>query len=316
MPTEERSTSVNTEKSNGEKLATGLGWFSIGLGAAELVAPGKVAHLIGLRSRENRKGLLRFYGLRELAAGVGILSQPRAAGWLWARVAGDAVDLASLGSSFKASDANRAKVTASTAAVLGVAALDLICAQQLSTNGGNGAARVTVPITQSVTIGRSPEELYAFWRDFNNLPSFMRHLESVQVTGDRQSHWKAKAPNGKTVEWDAEIVEDQPDRKISWRSLKGSDVDHSGSVTFSRAAGNRGTVVRVDVQYAPSGGALVAKAAKLLRAAPAQFIGDELRAFKCLMETGEVVQSDPSIHFGMHPGRPPAANEMTFASRA
>jgi uncharacterized membrane protein len=294
-----------------------LGWFSIGLGAAELLAPGKVAQLIGL-PRDNGQTVVRAYGWREIAAGIGILSQSRPVGWLWARVAGDAIDLASLGSCFKSGDANRTRVTISTAAVLGVTALDVICAQQMSQNGGRNRASgdSTVHITQSVTVGRSAEELYAFWRDFSNLPKIMRHLEDVQITGDRTSHWKTSGPVGKTIEWDARIIDDQPNRRIAWQTIEGSaDVEHSGSITFSRATGGRGTVVRVDVAYTPRGGRLTAKIAKLLRAAPGHFIGDELRSFKSLMETGEVVQSDASIHSGMHAGRPPAAQEATLVSQ-
>lgn len=300
------------------KLATGLGWFSIGLGVAELLAPGKVAQLIGLPFKDKRETVLRAYGWREIAAGIGILSQSRPAGWLWARVAGDAVDLASLGTCFKAEDANLTKVALSTAAVLGVTALDVICAQQMSSNGGqnNASNDSTVRITQSVTVSRSAEDLYAFWRDFANLPQIMRHLEDVQITGDRTSHWTTRVPGGKTIEWDAKIIEDQPNRRIAWETLEGStELEHSGSVTFGRATGDRGTVVRVDLIYAPPGGQLTAKVAKLLRAVPAHFIGDELRAFKSLMETGEVVQSDASIHRGMHAGRPPAAQEPTLVSR-
>jgi uncharacterized membrane protein len=318
MDNAQRSTSRSQTNGGPGKLATGLGWFSIGLGAAELLAPSKVAQLVGLPVKDKRETVLRAYGWREIAAGIGILSQSRPAGWLWARVAGDAVDLASLGSCFKAEHANRTKVTLSTAAVLGVTALDVICARQMSSNGEqNGASNDSnVHITQSVTVNRSPEDLYGFWRDFSNLPKIMRHLEDVQITGDRTSHWKTSAPGGKTIEWDAKIVEDQPNRRIAWETLEDStDVEHSGSVTFTRATGNRGTVVRVDVAYAPRGGRLTAQVAKLLRAAPGHFIGDELRAFKSLMETGEVAQSDASIHYGMHAARPPVAQEPTLASR-
>ncbi|HWF46960.1 MAG TPA: SRPBCC family protein [Bryobacteraceae bacterium] len=316
MDTERRSTSLKPRDGGPGKLATGLGWFSIGLGAAELIAPERVAELAGLPAKDKSESVLRAYGWREIAAGIGILTQSRPAGWLWARVAGDAVDLASLGSCFAANGANRSKVTASTLAVAGVTALDVICARQLSRNGGaNGISpRRTVHITQSVIVNRSPEELYGVWRDVANLPKFMRHIESVQVIDGGRLHWKMAAPRGKTIEWDSEIVEDQPNRRIAWRSV--GLVERSGSIEFSRAAGGRGTIVRIDMEFAPPGGRLAAEALRRLRAIPAHVIGDALRAFKAFMETGEVVQSDASIGFGMHPGRPPAPEELAAAHYA
>lgn len=308
-----------SEDCTGERLANGLGWFSIGLGLAELAMPGKLAQFIGIPEKSRSLSVMRFYGLRELAAGVGILSQPNTANWLWARVAGDVVDLASLGSAMTADEADRTKVTAATAAVLGVTALDILCAQRLSGNGNgktqSGAGKTwqqrsgksDVRLTQTIIINRSPEELYSFWRDFNNLPTFMAHLASVQVTGDKRSHWVANGPGGKKVEWDAEIIDDQPNSHIAWRSLPDSDVDNSGSVRFERAPGGRGTLVKAEIEYAPPGGALGAKIAKLFREEPGQKIEDDLRAFKQLMETGEVAKSDASIHRGMHAAEPSAA---------
>lgn len=148
--------------------------------------------------------------------------------------------------------------------------------------------------TTSVTIRRSGEDLYRFWRDVQKLPSFMYHLESVRVDGDRRSHWTAKAPAGRTVEWDAEIVEDRPGELIAWRSLGGADVGNTGSVRFRPAPGDRGTEVSVGIEYSPPGGALGAVVAKLLGEEPEQQIKDDLRRFKQLMETGEVVRSEGS----------------------
>lgn len=294
-----------------ERLANGLGWFSIGLGLAELVAPGGVAKLIGVEEDEKTRGLLRFYGLREVAAGVGILSQDRPAGWLWSRVAGDLVDLSTLALAFRSPDSDVTRLGLATAAVLGVTALDVMCAQELS--GTPTLAQTTsdgsVHYRKSVTINRSAEDIYNFWHDFENLPRFMKHLESVQVIGEQRSHWRAKAPGGRTVEWDAEIVRDEPGSAIAWRSLEGSSLRNSGSVQFERATGGRGTYVHVDLQYSPPGGALAAKLAKLFGEEPDMQMDDDLRAFKAIMETGEVVKSDASIHRGMHAAQPPSPAE-------
>src|SRR5690349_15542885 len=123
-------------------------------------------------------------------------------------------------------------------------------------------------VKKAITINRSPEELYRFWHDFQNLPQFMSHLESVVVTSPQRSHWKAKAPVGTKVEWDAEITDDQPNKRIAWKSLKGADVDNAGSVSFVPAPGGRGTEVHVELSYDPPGGALGATVAKLFGEAP------------------------------------------------
>jgi uncharacterized membrane protein len=286
-----------------EKVSTGLGWFSIGLGLAELVAPRQLLNFIGLEDGGHRKTILRTYGLREISAGVGILVQPKPVGWLWARVAGDALDLASLGMAFESPDASRGKLAAATAAVVGVTALDILTAQRLC-QPSDGSSSATA--TESVIIGRPAQEIYAFWRDFNNLPRFISYVKAVHVVDDKRSHWTVETLAGKTLEWDAEITLDQPGSRISWRSTEGADVPNSGNVSFTPAPGNRGTVVRVQMDYAPPGGAAVAKLAKLLKGEPAGLhISQALRSLKQLLETGEVVKSDASIHPGMHPAQPP-----------
>ena len=307
---ERRNGSRNGAK---ERLASSLGWFSIGLGVAEVVLPGKLAQVLGISSKDANRNLLRAYGLREIAAGIGILSQPQAAGWVWGRVAGDVVDLASLGSALASNETNRTRLGTATAAVLGVTALDVFCAQQLSrsSSGAMSADDGTRRITKTTVINRSAEDLYAFWRDFNNLASFMDHVESVEITGENRSHWKVKAPAGRTVEWDAVIVDDQPNSRIAWQSLENSDVNHSGSVQFERAPGGRGTIVKVQLQYDPPAGVVGAAIAKLFGEEPGQQIDHDLRAFKQVMETGEIAKSDASIHQGMHPAQPASGRAAT-----
>lgn len=147
-------------------------------------------------------------------------------------------------------------------------------------------------VEKSVTINRSPEELYAFWRNFENLPRFMNHLESVRVTGEKSSHWVATAPAGTTVEWDAEIFNERANELIAWRSLEGADVDSAGSVHFEPATGGRGTVVRVILKYDPPGGVVGAAVAKLFGENPEQQIDEDLRRFKQVMETGETATTE------------------------
>lgn len=283
---------------NEERLARGLGWFSIGLGLAEIVAPRRLTRLIGVRG--DHSNLLRMLGAREIASGIGILAQRRPAAGAWSRVGGDAMDLALLGAALRSGKSDRGRLAAATAAVAGVTALDVLCSQQLSRRSNTTAAGGSMRVAEAVTINRSPEELYRFWRDFQNLPRFMKHLESVQpdseaagqTAGNKRSHWVAKAPAGTTVEWDAEITEDRPNEMIAWRSLEGADVDSMGSVRFERAPGNRGTIVRVRMQYNPPAGVIGATVAKLFGEDPAWQVKDDLRRFKQLMETGEIITTE------------------------
>lgn len=137
-------------------------------------------------------------------------------------------------------------------------------------------------------LNKTPEELYRFWRNLENLPTFMQHLKSVQVINQTRSHWVADAPLGETVEWDAEIVQDQENRLIAWASVEGADVENSGFVRFQPAPVGRGTEVKVVMEYTPPGGAMTATFAKLFGKEPEQQIAAELRRFKMLMETGEI----------------------------
>jgi uncharacterized membrane protein len=247
--------------------------------------------------------------LREITSGIGILSGPRPAGWVWTRVAGDLMDLALLGKALNSEDSNRGRVTAATAAVLGVTALDFVTGRRLSGDGSNGSegAKTSrqIEVVEAITINRPRNEVYGFWRNFENFPRFMAHLESVERIDERRSRWKAKAPAGAAVEWEAEITEDRPNELIGWRSLPESEVPNSGQVRFRDAPGNRGTEVIVELKYQPPGGRIAALLAKLFGEEPGQQVKSDLRRLKQVMEIGEIVHSDASIHPGPHPARPP-----------
>lgn len=271
-------------KGKERQIATGLGWFSIGLGAAELLFPRQMASLVGSRRHST---LIRFFGLREIGAGVGILTSRNRAPWLWARVAGDALDLFSLGVAL--SSPNNGRTAFAISNVAAVTALDFMCAQQLSRQRQEHPTRAR--IRQSIAIDRSPEDLYNFWKNFENLPRFMRNLERVERRGDRGFHWVARNPLGGNIEWDAEIVSDVPNSSIEWRSTSG-DIENAGSVRFVPAPQGRGTFVKVDMQFTPPV-AMLGKMAKLI---PEQQIRQDLRRFKMLMETGEIatIEGQPS----------------------
>ena len=146
-----------------------------------------------------------------------------------------------------------------------------------------------IEVVKSVTINRPASDLFAFWRDFRNLPTIMPHLRSVEVLEGGRSHWVADAVGGFTVEWDAEIVNETPQTLIAWRSCDGSDVASWGVVRFRQASGGRGTEVKVELEYEPPAGATGAVLAKLFGKEPSQQIQEGLRRFKQIMETGEII---------------------------
>jgi uncharacterized membrane protein len=153
-----------------------------------------------------------------------------------------------------------------------------------------------IRVHRSVTINAPPEVLYQFWRRFENLPRFMRHLESVTELDSVHSHWVAKAPAGRMVEWDAEITDAVENQRIAWRSLPESDVPNAGVVEFVPASGGRGTMVHVSLEYSPPGGVVGAMVAKLFGEEPQQQVSDDLRRFKQIIEAGEVPTVEGQPH--------------------
>ena len=145
-----------------------------------------------------------------------------------------------------------------------------------------------VNVLETVTIARPIEQLYRFWRNLENLPQFMHHLESVEKVTDTISHWRAKGPAGSIFEWEAEIFNEIPNKLIAWRSLEGAGVVSAGSVNFASAAAGHGTRVTVHLQYSPPGGKVGAAIAKLFGSDPDTEIREDLRRFKQLLEAGEV----------------------------
>jgi uncharacterized membrane protein len=274
-----------------QQFARSLGWFSLGLGAVELLFPKTLSRLVGVRSRPG--ALVRLLGLREIASGLGILRESRHPGWIWSRVGGDAMDLGLLGLAMVNPRAKHKRLAAATAAVAGVAALDYLCAEEMSRTrkigGGNGISPSgTIRVKRAITINRSAEDLYRFWRDFENLPRIMYHLESVRTLPDGRSRWIAQGPMGKRVEWEAQITEDRPGEVIAWRTLPGSEVSHTGAIRFEPTAGGRGTIVRVELEYQAPAGILGAAVAKMMRREPGQELQDSLRYFRQLLETGVI----------------------------
>jgi uncharacterized membrane protein len=269
------------------QLSQALGWFSIGLGLVELLAPRTVGRAIGVG---DQPALLRLCGLREVISGVGLLSQRLPSRWAMTRVAGDAMDLAILGAAARQPDADRTRIAVAATTVAGVTALDIFASQQL--RNVESPHEPIEAVTKSITINATPEVIYGFWRKLENFPRFMRHLEEVRATSERTSHWIAKAPAGATVEWDAEIVEDEANSRIAWRTLPDSPVEHEGIVSFEPAPGGRGTIVRVEMSYVPPAGKVGVQIAKLFGEEPSVQIDSDLRRMKQLIETGEIATTD------------------------
>lgn len=274
-------------------LPRALGWVSLAVGLGGLAAPRAVARLTGVDDTAAAQALVPAIGLRELGHAAGLLSGRRPAGWAWSRVAGDAMDLALLsrGSADRCGERRR-RVAVTTAVVAGITAVDLFAAMRAGRAERSRSRRIR--IEAAITVNRPAAEAYRFWRDFENLPRFMYHLESVRCDDARRSHWTARGPAGRGIEWDAQIVDEQPERMIAWRSMPGARVPNAGRVRFVPAPGWRGTEIRVQLGYAPPGGALGRAVGKLLGEEPEQQVRDDLRRFKQVLETGEVVRSEGS----------------------
>ena len=299
-----------TRRDRTDMVADGLGWFSIGLGLAQIAAPRGIGRLIGMEMDGARGGpiLMRAIGAREIASGLGILRGARRSTWAWSRVLGDAMDLALLGSAMGARGNDRGRLTAATLAVAGVTAVDVLTAARMSTTAADpGSTDRGIEVVKAITIASTPGELYRFWKQLDNLPRFMQYVESIEPIDGTRSRWRVKGPAGRTVEWEAEITEDRPGECIAWRSLPGADVGNAGRVDFVPAPGGQGTEVRVEMHYQPPAGVVGRGVAMLFGKDPAHEVSSDLRRLKQVIETGEVMRSDASIHRGMHAAQPPKA---------
>jgi uncharacterized membrane protein len=282
------------KKDSSHRLARVLGWFSASLGLAQITGPHAVSRFSGVDDSALARTLVPLVGVRELGHAALLLGTRRPGPWTWTRVAGDALDLTLLVRARRnRTGLRQLRVTAATAAVAGITAVDLyVAVRSVPRSGGRG--RDGMHAAASITVKRPRNEVYRYWRSLENLPAFMQHLEAVRTDGDGHSHWIAKAPVKKKVEWDAEVVEDRPGELIAWSSLKGADVGNAGSVRFRDAPGGRGTEVWVELDFSPPGGYAGAAVAKLFGEHPQQQVRDDLRRFKQVMEVGEVVRSEGS----------------------
>jgi uncharacterized membrane protein len=294
-----------------DPLIRGLGWASAALGVPQLVAPRWFNRFIGVGEAPRHQATTALVGVRELAAAAGLLGSENPV-WLWARVAGDLMDLGLLGAALASHDRRgMGRTVAATAAVAGITGLDLYAAVTRSQR------KSEMDLTAAVTVVTSPEEAYNQWRQLESLPQFMAHLDEVRPVGDGTTRWRASAPFGRSVEWDAEITEDITGERIAWRSVGDPDVPNDGEVRFRPAPGGRGTEVYVTLRYWIPGGKLGQAVARYFGEDPHQQLDDDLRRFKQIVETGEVVRSEGAPggkrarrEFPQHPARPLTETEL------
>jgi uncharacterized membrane protein len=273
----------------GARLGKGLGLFSIGLGLTELIAPRALARFIGIDDCGRRVSLVtRLFGARELAAGALLLAKPTSPYGGFNRAFGDLIDLVAMGIAMRRGSTSRGRNMFALGNVLAVTALDVFHGvREMRRNLGE-------PVRRAVTIALPRSEVYAMWKNFERLPEFMNWVESVDVLGGGITHWKVRTPVGKTIEYNAETIEDIPGRRISWRTTPDATVPNRGTVEFLDAPGGRGTEVLVEMQVAAPLGKTIAS----------QEAASDLRRLKQILELGEIIQSDASIHTMPHAAQP------------
>lgn len=294
-----------------DPLIRGLGWLSVGLGLPPLISPKGFGQVLGVGAAPQHRAAAAFVGVRELTAAAGLLGQKNPA-WLWSRVGGDLMDLGMLAWALKNHDGRgRPRTVAATAAVAGITGLDVYAAVTRSRRP------VPMQVHGTTTVARSERQAYELWRRLEDLPQFMAHVDEVRTTGDGLTHWRVGGPFGRTIEWDAEIVDDVPGEYLSWRSVDGADVSNQGEVRFVPAPGSQGTEVHVSLHYEMPGGKLGETVARFYGENPHQQLDDDLRRFKQVAETGEVVRSEGAPggkrarrEFPQHPAQPLSPSEL------
>jgi uncharacterized membrane protein len=298
----------------------GLGWLSVGLGTLQLAAPHVVRRMSGVDDSATSRALIPLVGARELIHGAGLLGSRRTGWWAWTRVGGDVIDLAALGAALaRRSGTRRARVAGVTGAVAAIAAVDVATAVRASRRPAGKAG--PMELTATTTIRRPRSEVYAFWRRLENLPTFMAHLDEVRAIDERRSRWRATAPFGRKVSWDAEVTEDVRDTRIAWTSTGRAVVPNTGLVSFRTAPDGVSTEVLVRMVYGLPGWRVAAAVARYFGEEPHQQVDDDLRRLKQVMETGEVVRSDGALagkraraEFPQRPAQPPSAKELGKAA--
>jgi uncharacterized membrane protein len=287
-----------------QRTTTGLGLLSLGLGLFGSLAPGAASRILGAKDCDRTRRAIRAASFAQAVGGILVLTRRRATPWLWAGVAGDAIELALVANATSAGALPVSRALLTGAGFVGLAITAAGAALRTSKVAPDGLPR-NIHLNADVTVQRSTREVYQAWRDLQSLPRFMSHVESVSPDGDKV-RFRARLPVGMALEWEVELKEDVPGEKISWTSTEDSPIRNHGAVSFQPAPGNRGTQVHLVLDYEPPAGALGQAFMQLFGAVPREKMRADLRKFKQILETGSVMQSDASVHTGAHPARPSA----------
>ena len=277
-----------------EALPTIMGVGSVGLALPMTTVPGRFLEAIGVEEDATTLAIVRAVGAQEWGAAAGIfaIERPRPVVTMWLRFAADLLHLGLLGAAYGSTrNKDSRRMIGAMGYVAQCAVADFAGALRLQRDPER-TMDTGVDFKVAVTVRASREDVYTLWRDFENLPAFMFHLDSVETTGDTRSHWKAKGPAGKSIEWDAEITEDRPDELIAWRSLEGATIENAGTVRFVDAPRDQGTEIHLEMRAAVPGGKMGALVGKVFGEEPQAQAKDDLRRFKQVMETGQVVRSE------------------------
>lgn len=295
-------------------LARSLGYMALGLGATQLFACRRTARLLGLRPTPSTLWLLRALGARELLTGFGLLGR-RPGPWLTTRLVGDALDLGLLFKGLAAKrrtsllgrmmgNSGKARMRTALAGVAGISALDMVALARCVLGSGKASLEEHPTVRASITVDKTPSDVYAFWRNVENFPHFVSRLESVTSPDRIRSRWRLRLANKSTLDWESTIVEDTPDQRIVWKLQSATTklfVD-TVEVLFELAPGGRATEVHVTLHATQA--ARPAVASRWLRKLPQSLLFNQLHRFKQLIELGEITQSDSSIHMEPYPARP------------
>jgi uncharacterized membrane protein len=269
-------------------MAETLGWLSVGLGLTGLLTPRQTARVSGLTA----PGVVRLIGARELVSGIGLLTQSNKSPWLWARVAGDAMDLAAIAMTHGGTRRGRSRAVGAAAVVAAITAADVWAAYSSGIGrlrqGRRAQSRPEAYFERTLIVNKPARECYDYWRDLGNVPKFTRRLKSVTPLDERRSKWVMSVPGGPDVSWVAEMIEDKPGERLRWRSEESSPLRHSGSVSFREVPGGRGTFVTVSMHYQTPADGLGNLVARVIGRDPFGEVRENLRRFKQLLETGEI----------------------------
>ena len=283
---------------NGHRSARFLGWFSLGLGAAEIAAPKALARILGTRPRP---ALTRtVYGLREVAVGAGILASQNPRPWVWARVAGDTLDLLTLAAIRGNRRARPATVALALGSVAAVTALDLRTALALGRDdedGGEDDGRGGVPagaqtVRGSVVVDRPPDEVFWAWRDPVTVATMLSPFLEVRAESPDLAHLRLKTPAGGVAHWSWDVPDERPGDFMRFRSLPDSSVRNEGTATLHPVDGGRSTRLEVEGWYLAPGGRIGTAALSGFGTAPEAALDTVLARFKDLVESGVAPTSD------------------------